>query len=252
MLSVDLNCDMGESFGAWRMGNDAALMDFVSSVSVACGFHAGDASVIRQTVETAIGKNVAVGAHPSFPDLQGFGRREMKMSPEEVFDIVLYQIAAVKGICEAFSTKLHHVKPHGALYNQAANDARLAEAIAKAVKAIDGNLILYGLAGSFLIAEAEKIGLRTASEVFADRTYRADGTLTPRSQPNALIENTEKAIAQVWQMISEKTVTTTDGEKVSLSAETVCIHGDGAHALDFAKTINAKLKAKGVKIESVL
>ena len=143
MLSVDLNCDMGESFGAWRMGNDAALMDFVSSVSVACGFHAGDASVIRQTVETAIGKNVAVGAHPSFPDLQGFGRREMKMSPKEVFDIVLYQIAAVKGICEAFSTKLHHVKPHGALYNQAANDARLAEAIAKAVKAIDGNLILY-------------------------------------------------------------------------------------------------------------
>ena len=251
MLSIDLNCDMGESFGAWRMGNDAALMDFVSSVNIACGFHAGDASVIRQTVETAISKNVAVGAHPSFPDLQGFGRREIKMSAEEVFDIVLYQIAAVKGMCEASGAKLHHVKPHGALYNQAARDKYLAEAIAKAVKAIDKNLIIYGLANSFLISEAEKLGLKTASEVFADRTYQADGSLTPRSQPNALIENTEKAAAQVWQMISEKTVTTTDGEKVSLRAETVCIHGDGAHALEFAKTINARLKANGVKIESI-
>ena len=251
MLSVDLNCDMGESFGAWQMGNDAALMDFVSSVNVACGFHAGDASVIRQTIETAISKNVAVGAHPSFPDLQGFGRREIKMSASEVFDIVLYQIAAVKGICESSGAKLHHVKPHGALYNQAAKDENLAEAIAKAVKAIDGKLILYGLAGSFLISEAEKLGLQTASEVFADRTYQADGSLTPRSQPNALIENTEKAAAQVWQMISEKTVMTTDGEKIALFAETVCIHGDGTHALEFAKTINAKLKANGVKIESI-
>ena len=250
MFSIDLNCDMGESFGAWQMGNDAALMDFVSSVSVACGFHAGDASVIRQTVETAVSKNVAVGAHPSFPDLQGFGRREIKMSAAEVFDIVLYQIAAVKGICEASGAKLHHVKPHGALYNQAAKDANLAEAIAKAVKAIDGDLILYGLAGSFLISEAEKLGLKTASEVFADRTYQADGSLTPRTKPNALIENTEKAVAQVLQMISEKSVTTTDGEKISLLAETVCIHGDGAHALEFAKTINAKLKAQGVRIES--
>jgi len=252
MLSVDLNCDMGESFGAWQMGNDAALMDFVSSVNVACGFHAGDASVIRQTVETAVSKNVAVGAHPSFPDLQGFGRREIKMSAAEVFDIVLYQIAAVKGICEASGAKLHHVKPHGALYNQAAKDANLAEAIAKAVKAIDGDLILYGLAGSFLISEAEKLGLKTASEVFADRTYQADGSLTPRSRPDALIENTEKAVAQVLQMISEKTVMATDGERVSLLAETVCIHGDGAHALEFAKTINAKLEANGVKIKSVL
>ena len=251
MLSVDLNCDMGESFGAWQMGNDAALMDFVSSVNVACGFHAGDASVIRQTIETAISKNVAVGAHPSFPDLQGFGRREIKMSATEVFDIVLYQIAAVKGICESSGAKLHHVKPHGALYNQAAKDENLAEAIAKAVKAIDGKLILYGLAGSFLISEAEKLGLQTASEVFADRTYQADGSLTPRSQPNALIENTEKAAAQVWQMISEKTVTATNGEKISLLAETVCIHGDGAHALDFAKTIHSQLKAQDVKIESI-
>lgn len=252
MLSVDLNCDMGESFGAWTMGNDAALMDYVSSVNIACGFHAGDASVIRKTVETAIERDVAIGAHPSFPDLQGFGRRALAMSAAEVFDIVLYQIAAVKGICEALGGRLHHVKPHGALYNQAAKDRHLAEAIAKAVKAIDENLVFYGLSNSFLISEAEKIGLKTASEVFADRTYQTDGSLTPRSQPNALIENTETSTAQVLQMISEKTVTATDGEKIAIRAETVCIHGDGAHGLKFAKTINAKLKANGVKIKSIL
>lgn len=251
MLSVDLNCDMGESFGAWTMSNDAVLMDYVSSINIACGFHAGDAIVIRKTVETAIAKGVAIGAHPSFPDLQGFGRREMKMSAAEVFDIVLYQIAAVKGICEALGGKLHHVKPHGALYNQAAKDKNLAEAIARAVKAINKNLIFYGLSNSFLISEAEKIGLKTASEVFADRTYQADGSLTPRNQSNALIGNTEQAVSQVLQMISTKTVASTDGEIVSLRTETVCIHGDGAHALEFAKTINAALKTNDVKIERI-
>ena len=251
MLTVDLNCDMGESFGAWKMGHDAALMDYVSSVNIACGFHAGDASTIRKTIEVALKKGVAVGAHPSFPDLQGFGRREMKMSASEVYDIILYQIAAVKGMCEAFGGKLHHVKPHGALYNQAAKNKNLAEAIAKAVKAIDKNLILYGLSVSFLISEAEKIGLRTASEVFADRTYQSDGTLTPRNLQNALISDVEKAVSQVLQMISEQTVTATNGEKVSLKAESVCIHGDGAHALEFAKRINAKLKKEGVNIEKI-
>ncbi len=251
MVSIDLNCDMGESFGAWQMGNDAALMDYVSSVNIACGFHAGDASVIRKTIETAIEKGVAVGAHPSFPDLQGFGRRTMSLSAQEIFDVVLYQVAAIKGICEALGSKLHHVKPHGALYNQAAKDKDSAEAIAEAVKAIDENLILYGLSGSFLISEAEKIGLQTASEVFADRTYQSDGTLTPRNLTNALISNTEQAVSQVLQMIFEQSVTTTNGEKVSLRAETVCIHGDGAHAFEFAKTINAKLKEKGINIEKI-
>ncbi len=251
MLSVDLNCDMGESFGAWRMGDDAALMDYVSSVNIACGFHAGDASVIRKTIETAIAKNVAVGAHPSFPDLQGFGRREMRLSAAEIFDIVLYQVAALKGMCEALGGKLHHVKPHGALYNQAALDKTLAGAIAKAVAVIDDNLIFYGLSSSFLISEAELIGLKTASEVFADRTYQASGTLTPRSQPNALIENTEKAVAQILEMIKTKSVTATNGEKVALKAETVCIHGDGAHALRFARTIIKTLKEDDIKIETV-
>ncbi len=248
MFSIDLNCDMGESFGAWKMGHDAELMDFVTSVNIACGFHAGDAGVIRQTVETAIKKGVAIGAHPSFPDLQGFGRREMKLSAQEIFDIVLYQISAVKGICEAFGTKLHHVKPHGALYNQAAKDSEIAETIARAVKKIDENLIFYGLSGSFLILQAEKIGLKTASEVFADRTYQPDGNLTPRSESDALIKDSEKALSQVLQMITEQTVTATNGDKVALKAETICIHGDGENALEFAKIINAKLTENGIEI----
>jgi 5-oxoprolinase (ATP-hydrolysing) subunit A len=248
MLTIDLNCDMGESFGAWTMGSDAALMDYVSSVNIACGFHAGDASVMRKTVETAIAKGVAVGAHPGFPDLQGFGRREIKMSSEEIFDIVLYQISALKGICEASGAQLHHVKPHGALYNQAAKDANLAEAIAKAVKAIDENLIFYGLSKSLLISEAERQNLKTASEVFADRTYQTDGNLTPRSASDALIKDTEKAVAQVLQMIETQTVTATSGETIPIKAETICIHGDGENALEFAKIINSELIKKGVKI----
>jgi UPF0271 protein len=248
MLSVDLNCDMGESFGAWQMGRDAELMDYVSSINVACGFHAGDASVIRKTIETAIKKDVAIGAHPSFPDLQGFGRRAMSLSAQEIFDVVLYQVSALKGVCEAFGAKLHHVKPHGALYNQAAKDEKLAEAIIRAVKAIDENLILYGLSNSFLISEAEKINLKTASEVFADRTYQADGTLTTRSAPNALIHDTEQAVSQVLQMIREQSVTAATGEKVSLAAETVCIHGDGENALEFATAIYQKLTEQGVLI----
>jgi len=248
MYSVDLNCDMGESFGAWRMGSDAALMEFVSSISIACGFHAGDASVIRKTVETAIEKGVKIGAHPSYPDLQGFGRREMKMSADEIFDIVLYQVGAVKSVCEAFGARLNHVKPHGALYNTAAKSAEISAAIAGAVKKIDENLIFYGLSGSFLISEAEKHGLRTFSEVFADRTYQPDGTLTPRTEPNALIEDSGQAIAQVLEMVLEQKVTATNGEKIPIKAETVCLHGDGAHALEFARRINAELKRCGIRI----
>ena len=235
---------MGESFGAWSMGSDAELMDFVSSVNVACGFHAGDASVIRKTVETAIVKGVAVGAHPSFPDLQGFGRREIS-------DIVLYQVAALKGICEALGGKLHHVKPHGALYNAAAKDSEMSRAIAEAVRAVDARLILYGLSNSFLIKEAESLNLKCASEVFADRTYQADGSLTPRDLPNALIEDADESCAQVLEMIRRGAVTSTSGETVSIRAETVCIHGDGAHALSFARALRARLTAEDISIQSV-
>ncbi len=251
MPIVDLNCDMGESFGAWTLGNDAELMNYVSSVNIACGFHAGDASTMRKTVETAIEKNVAIGAHPSFPDLQGFGRREMKLSAQEIFDIVLYQVSALKGICETFGGKLHHVKPHGALYNSAAKNAEMSLAIAEAVKKIDSNLIFYGLSGSFLISEAEKIGLQTASEVFADRTYQADGSLTPRNQPNALIKDTETAVKQVLQMVNAQTVTATNGETISIKAETICIHGDGENALEFARIINKTLTENNIAIKSV-
>lgn len=242
---------MGESFGAWRMGNDAKLMNYVSSINVACGFHAGDSTTMRKTVQMAQQKGVAIGAHPSFADLQGFGRREMSLSPQEVFDLVLYQVSALKGICEAFGAKLRHVKPHGALYNSAAKNAKLANAIAEAVKKIDENLVFFGLSGSFLISEAEKIGLKTASEVFADRTYQKDGSLTPRSLPNALISSTEESIKQVLQMIKEKTVTAVTGEVILITAETICIHGDGSHAVEFARKINQRLKAEGIKIEAI-
>lgn len=241
---------MGESFGAWKMGRDAELMDYVSSINIACGFHAGDATVIRKTVELAIEKGVAVGAHPSFPDLQGFGRRAMEMSADETFDIVLYQVSAVKGICEALGTKLHHVKPHGALYNQAAKDPETANAIASAVVKIDPDLVFYGLSGSFLITEAEKIGLRTASEVFADRTYGADGNLTPRNRPDALIDDVEIAAAQVMQMISDQTVTAVNGEQFRIKAETICIHGDGENAVEFARSVSTKLNENGIAIKS--
>lgn len=251
MPKIDLNCDMGESFGSWRMGRDAELMDYVSSINVACGFHAGDATVIRKTVETAIKKNVAIGAHPSFPDLQGFGRRAMALSAQEISDVVLYQVAALKGMCEAFGAKLHHVKPHGALYNQAAKDAQTAEAIAEAVKAIDEKLIFYGLSNSFLISAAEKINLKTASEVFADRTYRPDGTLTPRTEQNALIHDAEQSVSQVLQMIREQSVTAANGETVAIKSETVCIHGDGENALEFSKAIHRQLIENGISIQAI-
>ena len=240
---------MGESFGAWRMGSDAELMNYVSSVNIACGFHAGDATVMRKTVEAAVKKGIAVGAHPSFPDLQGFGRREMSLSAQEIFDVTLYQISALKGICEASGVKLRHIKPHGALYNQAAKNSQIAQAIAEAVKAIDKNLIFYGLSGSFLISEAENIGLQTASEVFADRTYQADGSLTPRTEPNALIETSDQAVAQILQIIMEQKVTAVNGETFALKAETVCIHGDGENALEFARAVREQLINNGIKIQ---
>jgi UPF0271 protein len=251
MHTVDLNCDMGESFGAWKMGNDAALMDHVSSVNIACGFHAGDPSTIRATIETAIEKGVAIGAHPSFPDLQGFGRRQMSLSPQEIYDIVLYQVAALKGICEACGGKLHHVKPHGALYNQAAKSKEMSRAIAEAVKSINSGIIFYGGSRSELITEAENIGLRTASEVFADRMYQSDGSLTPRGQSHALISDSQAAIDQAVQMIEKGTVKTLDGDELPIKAETICLHGDGEHALEFAIAIRHAFEERGVEVRAI-
>ncbi len=242
---------MGESYGAWSMGNDAEIMKYISSANIACGFHAGDSATIRKTVSLAIKNGVAIGAHPSFPDLQGFGRRDMSLSSEEIADIVLYQVSAVKGVCEAEGGALHHVKAHGALYNQAARSSIVSGAIARAVFSVDHNLIVYGLSGSKMIEEANKIGLKTASEVFSDRTYTSDGSLTPRSEPNALITDVKTSVLQILQMIKTETVSATNGESVPIKAETICIHGDGENAVEFAAEINAELNESGIKIEAV-
>lgn len=243
---IDLNCDMGEG-----CGNDAALMDYVSSANIACGFHAGDAETMKQTVEWAVEKSVAIGAHPGYRDRENFGRTAMHLSPADVFDIVIEQVAALNEVAVRAGGVLHHVKPHGALYNQAARDTELAAAIADAVKAFDAELVLYGLSGSLSISEAERFGLRTASEVFADRTYQTDGSLTPRTEANALITETDKASAQVLKMIKSETVTSVDGTTIPIVADTISIHGDGANALEFAKTINRTLIENGIAIRPV-
>ncbi len=250
MNSIDLNCDMGESFGAWRMGDDEALMEWVSSVNVACGFHAGDASVIRTTVELALKKDIAIGAHPGYPDLPGFGRRSLRMSPREVYDVVLYQIAALHGMVNAAGGKLRHVKPHGALYNDAAVSPSIASAIAMAIRDLDRALVLVGLAGSALVEEAEKIGLKAAREGFADRTYSESGLLTPRSEKGALIDDVTRASAQALMMANEQRVISTSGRAVSVEVDTVCIHGDGAHAVLFAREIANTLQRNGITVKS--
>src|SRR5476651_2206193 len=206
MQTIDLNCDMGEAFGNYPMPNDDTLMDHITSANIACGFHAGDPEVMQQTVSMAVKKGVAIGAHPGLPDLQGFGRREMKLSANEAYQITLYQIGALYGFVKAAGGKLHHVKPHGALYNMAAKDAVLAKAIAQAVYDFDAGLILYALAGSEMIVAAKEMGLKTASEVFADRTYQDDGSLTTRSQNNALITDEQQSIEQVMMMVKEQKV----------------------------------------------
>lgn len=251
MFKVDLNCDLGESFGAYKLGNDELILDYVTSANIACGFHAGDPSVMKKTVELALKKNVSIGAHPGLQDLAGFGRRNIAISPEEAFDIVVYQIGALNGFTTALGGKIQHVKPHGALYNMAAKDAQLAAAIAKAVYAVNPELILYGLSGSELITAGKAIGLKTASEVFSDRTYQSDGSLTSRSQSNALITDDKKAVEQVMKMVKEQTVFTEQQQHINILAETVCIHGDGIHALEFAKFINATFKENNIEIASL-
>ncbi len=250
MQQIDLNCDMGEAFGNYPMPNDEILFDSITSANIACGFHAGDPEVMQHTVFMAIKKGVAIGAHPGLPDLQGFGRREIKISANEVYQMTLYQIGALYGFVKAAQGKLHHVKAHGALYNMAAKNPALAKAIVEAVHDFDQTLILYGLAGSEMISAAKKIGTTTASEVFADRTYQDDGSLTPRTQANALITEEQLAIDQVMLMVQQQKVISVNKKTVPLKAETLCLHGDGAHAVEFAKLINTKLKSEGISIQA--
>lgn len=249
--TIDLNCDMGESYGAWTMGNDEAVLDFVTSANVACGFHGGDPSTMRKTVAAARDRNVAVGAHPSLPDLAGFGRRTMQITPQEAYDMVVYQVGALAGVAASQGTRLHHVKPHGALYNMAAKDAALAQAICRAVRDVDASLVLYGLAGSHLVSEAETLGLRAAHEVFADRSYQDDGSLTPRSQPGAMIEEVDASLAQVLRMVQDGVVRSVSGRDVPVRADTLCIHGDQPNARVFAQALRDALSKAGIAVRTV-
>jgi len=249
--AIDLNCDMGESYGAWHMGNDEAVLGFVSSANVACGFHGGDPSTMRQTVAAAVARQVAVGAHPSLPDLVGFGRRVMQISPQEAYDMVVVQVGALAAVAATQGVRLHHVKAHGALYNMAAKDAALAQAICRAVHDVDAGLVLYGLAGSQLVRAAQEQGLRAAHEVFADRSYQDDGSLTPRSQPGAMIEDADAAVAQVLRMVREGVVRSVSGRDVPVQADTLCIHGDQPNALAFAQALTDALREAGIAVRAV-
>jgi UPF0271 protein len=225
-------------------GNEELLMPFINSANIACGYHAGDEATMQQVIELCLKHNVNIGAHPSFSDRKNFGRTEMKLPASEVYELVTAQLELINKIALQCGGKLHHVKPHGALYNMAAKDTGLAKIIAQAVKDFDASLIYYGLSGSAMITEAADLGLQTANEVFADRTYQPDGTLTPRSLSNALISNADDAVKQVTKFVKENKVVTITGEEITVKADTVCIHGDGRYAVEFAKAIHQRLHEK--------
>lgn len=251
MDKVDLNCDMGESFGNYTCGMDADIAEYISSANAACGFHAGDPLVMEKTVSLCKDKGAAIGAHPGFPDLVGFGRRQLQTSPAELRSMVMYQVGALKTFCEAEGIKLQHVKPHGAMYNMAGKDEAMAEVICKAVKAVDPSLILMGGSGSKLLASAKAVGLRGASEVFADRAYEEDGSLVARSKPGAMITDEDEAIARVISMVKNHTVKAVTGKEIEVQADSVCLHGDSMKALVFAKKISQALKENGISIVSL-
>ncbi|MFC7685245.1 5-oxoprolinase subunit PxpA [Ureibacillus sp. GCM10028918] len=235
---MDINCDMGESFGAYRLGNDYEILDYVTSINIACGFHAGDPMIMRQTVRQAIEKNVKIGAHPGYADLQGFGRRNMDFSPEEIYNMIIYQVGALQAFVEIEKGQLHHVKPHGALYNQSANDAEKAKAVIDAVFDLNRDYVLYCLSGSLIAEMAKDKGLTVFEEAFSDRNYNEDGTLVDRSHEHALIGNEEQMLQHVRRILSSNEVVTIQKKIIKLNAQTLCIHGDGPHALHFARKIS--------------
>lgn len=245
MKRIDLNVDLAEG-----CANDKQLLQLVSSANICCGLHAGDYNEMRKAILWAKENGVRIGAHPSFPDRENFGRTIMQLPDEELKACLLYQLGAIKALCDAENMPLSYVKPHGALYNQAAKDIHLASLIAQTIKQFDPSLKLMGLSGSLMLSVAEDIGLGTIAEVFADRRYLADGSLVPRSRPDAMVESDGEAIAQVLEMIEQGTVLTVDGGSVAIKAESVCLHGDGEHAVVFAERILAELKEKGIKISA--
>lgn len=250
-MRIDINADVGESFSAYTIGNDAALMRSITSANVAAGFHAGDPSVLRQTIRLARDARVAVGAHPGFPDLAGFGRREMHLTRKEAEDLVLYQVAAVAGVAAAEGVTIQHVKPHGALFNMAARDADLAGAIARAVAIFDRALILVGPSGSEILRMGAVAGLRVAAEIFADRAYEPDGSLRSRQKPGSVIHDPDLVLSRALTMVSEHYVVASDGSRVRLEAETICIHGDTPGSDRLAAMLRAGLEAGGVVVKAI-
>lgn len=246
MNTIDINCDLGEGFP-----NDYKLMPYISSANIACGFHAGDEDTIKRTIDLCLIDEVAIGAHPGFKDRANFGRTNLQLSNDELFDLIAEQIALMQKICRREGTLLHHIKPHGALYNMAAASETMSRIIAAAIKEADASLLVYGLCNSHLISESQKLRLATVSEVFADRTYQPDGSLTPRSDPNAMITDSDQALKQVLQMVQTQTVTAADGAVIPIQAATICIHGDGDHAVDFAKAIHHCFTKNDIHLKTI-
>lgn len=249
MKTIDLNSDLGESFGRYTIGLDEQVIPLVSSCNIACGMHAGDPSVMRKTVAAAVEAGVSLGAHPGYPDLQGFGRRDMALSPDEAYDTVLYQIGALSAFCTAQGACLAHVKPHGQLYNRAAVDRPLADAIAAAVRDFDRELVLVGLANGELVKAGQEAGLHVAREFFADRNYTEEGRLVPRSQPDAVIHDEDFAVARVVEAVATQSVVTSKGTRIELPFDTICVHGDTPQALAFVSRIRSALEERGVEIK---
>ena len=248
MITIDINADVGESFGAFQIGEDKELFKVISSANIACGFHAGDFTVMNRTVQEAKKNNLSIGAHPGFPDLQGFGRRNMVISPEEVYEMIIYQIGALKAFCQLHKVQLRHVKPHGALYNMAAKDFSIAKAVAQATFDMEPNLILYGLCNSELIEAGKMIGLQTAQEAFADRLYDDDGHLVNRTEPNAILTTDEGIVTQVLQIVKDRKVKTKSGESIRIHANTLCFHGDGKNVATVVRKVRKVLEENNVRI----
>ncbi len=251
MYKVDLNSDVGESFGNYKLGLDEEVIKYISSANIACGWHAGDAMVMDKTVKLAIEENVAIGAHPGFPDLMGFGRRDLKVTKQEAKNYIKYQVGALWAFAQSHGVKLQHVKPHGGFYNMAAKDKELSMAIAEAIYEVDKDLILMGLANSEMIKAGKEVGLKVANEVFADRAYNADGTLVSRTKEGSMIHDTELAISRVVRMVKEGKVTAITGEDIDIKADSICVHGDNPQAVEFVKLIRKALEDEGVQIVSI-
>ncbi|MGW9776737.1 5-oxoprolinase (ATP-hydrolyzing) subunit A [Staphylococcus hominis] len=251
MMKVDLNCDLGEAFGNYSFGGDKDIIPLITSANIACGFHAGDENVMNQTVKLAKENHVSIGAHPGLPDLKGFGRRKMDINLTEVYNLIVYQLGALEGFCKVHQTRINHVKPHGALYNMGAKNKDIAKAIAKAIYDFDSAIMLVGLSNSLLISEAKAIGLKTASEVFADRRYEDNGQLVNRKESDAVITDTDEALKQVLKMVTENKVISRNGKEIDLETDTICVHGDGKHALEFVEQIRKKLTKEGIDIQSL-